>query len=289
MTAHLIVPDAVKRHRAETYRMTPGRHLTSVEDAIQFVNERSFVLFWPNKGIEFPSLWTAVAGNRPVADEHDDPGHVTWGWKDSQLGGKNWYYGRVLRGKNSMLSLEVLPYFYALSANYGDPEADYLIEYEQGTLSQEARLVFEALLKNGALDTLALRKAAHLQSSTSSGPFNRALEDLQMGFKVIPTGISEAGAWHYSFIYDLTYRHFPTLIEQAGAIKEAQARLKLATCYLRSQGAAETKELGRMFRWRPDALQRTVQTLIESGFIVKAENEQAKGEWLALPELTARE
>ena len=42
------------------------------------------------KGIAFPSLWTAVAGDRPFADEHDDPGHVTWGWKDTAPGQRIW-------------------------------------------------------------------------------------------------------------------------------------------------------------------------------------------------------
>ena len=46
-----------------------------------------------------PSLWTAVAGDRPVADAHDDPGHITWGWKDRSLDKKIWYYGKILRRK----------------------------------------------------------------------------------------------------------------------------------------------------------------------------------------------
>lgn len=47
---------------------------------VDFVNERGSVYFWPIKDVTLPSLWTAVAG------AHDDPGHVSWGWKDSLLG-----------------------------------------------------------------------------------------------------------------------------------------------------------------------------------------------------------
>ena len=54
-----------------------------------------------------PSLWVAVAGDRPVPDEHDDPGHVTWGWKDGLLGKRRWYYGRVLRKRNTFISLDI--------------------------------------------------------------------------------------------------------------------------------------------------------------------------------------
>jgi len=61
------------------------------EEAIRYVNERGFIYFWPINGILLPSLWEAVSGDRPVPNEHDDPGHVTWGWKDSLLGKHVWY------------------------------------------------------------------------------------------------------------------------------------------------------------------------------------------------------
>jgi hypothetical protein len=50
-----------------------------------------------------------------------------------------------------MISLEMLPYFYALSPNYGDPENDYLDDYKKGVLPVEARQVYETLLKEAKL------------------------------------------------------------------------------------------------------------------------------------------
>lgn len=87
-----INPETIEAYRAKTYLRK--HRLLTVEQAIEFVQERGFVFFWPIKGIEFPSLWTAVAGDRPVANEHDDPGHVTWGWKDQMLGKPKGYYSR---------------------------------------------------------------------------------------------------------------------------------------------------------------------------------------------------
>ncbi len=80
-----------------------------------------------------------MAGDRPVADAHDDPGHATWGWKDGALQKKIWYYGKILRHKATIISLEIAPYFYALSENYGLPEEDYLIAYHEGRLTQSAK------------------------------------------------------------------------------------------------------------------------------------------------------
>jgi hypothetical protein len=54
-----------------------GLRLSDVEQAINFVNERGFVYFWPIKGIVLPTLWVATAGERPVPNDHDDSGQIT--------------------------------------------------------------------------------------------------------------------------------------------------------------------------------------------------------------------
>jgi hypothetical protein len=275
---------ALNQYRSITYNTAPGMRLKSADEAVAFINQRGFAYFWPIKGVTLPSLWAAAAGDRPVADEHDDPGHVTWGWKDELLPKKVWYYARVLRRKNTLLSLEALPYFYALSPNYGDPENDYLDEYEQGLLTNEARQIYEALLRKGPLDTISLRKEARLTGSDSR--FNRGLEDLQIEFKVLPVAVTEAGAWNYAFQYDIIPHHFPKLIEQAGAITEPQARRWILERYFQSVGAIEKREVVRLFTWRPEALERTLNTLISDGFLVPdAELEGSPHKHLALTTL----
>ncbi|MCU0500980.1 MAG: hypothetical protein MUC51_04300, partial [Anaerolineae bacterium] len=120
--------DRIQEYRNATYRLQ--RRLTSSDEAIAFVNERGYVYFWPVKDVILPSLWVAAAGERAVADAHDDPGHVTWGWKDQFLGQRVWYYAKVLRKRATFISLAILPHFYALSENYGEPEKDYLLQYD---------------------------------------------------------------------------------------------------------------------------------------------------------------
>ncbi|MCK7520523.1 MAG: hypothetical protein MZV64_23930 [Ignavibacteriales bacterium] len=72
-----------KRIAHGPFNLPPSKEaFTRHAQASTFVNRRGFVFFWPISGIDLPSLWTAVAGDRPVADKHDDPGHITWGWKD---------------------------------------------------------------------------------------------------------------------------------------------------------------------------------------------------------------
>lgn len=277
----------LNKHRTQTYRLSPLARVKSARAALDFVNTRGFIYFWPIKGIELPSLWTAVAGTRVVADKHDDPGHITWGWKDNALGKKKWYYAKVLRRKATMISLEAAPYFYALSENYGSPEEDYLLAYEEGRLTQSAKQVYEALLKEGQLHTIDLRAAAKLTNARES-EFNKALEVLQSDFKILPVGVAKAGAWKYAFIYEIVSRHYPELPEKARFISEAEARRKLTELYFDSVGAAQERDMSKLFGWQKDLITRTINSLVEKQKLIVVEHPNQKGEWFALPGLISR-
>lgn len=281
-----LASDALQRYRAQTFRLTPSLKLRSPDEAAAFVNERGFVYFWPIKGVEFPSLWAAVAGARPVADKHDDPGHVTWGWKDHSLDKRRWHYAKVLRGKATMISLDLLPAFYALSENYGEPEQDYLLQYEDGKLSHEAKLIYEAILADGAIDTVNLRRNIRMTNKASNSPFERALTYLQRQFMIQPVGIAQTGSWRYSFIYECVHRWNPDLPEQARAITRRAAPATLLEHYFRALGAATLADVRKLFQWPKPDLQEAVETLIGCGFLragVSVEGEP--GEWLVLAEL----
>ena len=121
--------DRVQAYRRKTFHLPPARPLASQSQAQKFVDRRGFIFFWPIKGVELPSLWTAVAGDRPVADAHDDPGHVTWGWKDDALPKRIWYYAKVLQRKATVISLDTAPFFYALLITAKHRSSDPLCRY----------------------------------------------------------------------------------------------------------------------------------------------------------------
>jgi hypothetical protein len=281
-----ITPLTLTSYQENTFCFSPERRLKHIDQAIQFVNERGFIFFWPNKDCPYPSLWGAVAGNRPVPNEHDDPGHISWDWKDSSLGKKVWYYGRCLHRRNAMLSLNLLPHFYALSPNYGAPEDDYIDQYQQGLLTPAAKAIYEILLREGPMDTLTLRRAASFWVGKESA-FVRALDDLQMELKILPTGISPVGSWKYAFVYDLVHRHYPEIISQASQISENQAREDILHHFFLAVGAATAKEAARLFNnWPLNKINQTLAALQTNGIIIeKATIEGKPGEYYALPVL----
>jgi len=277
----------INEYRTKTFCIEKKYRLTTKEEAIQFANKRGFIFFWPIKNIVLPSLWTAIAGNRPVADQHDDPGHVSWSWKDSLLGSQHWYYAKVLRKRSTIISLEVAPYFYALSENYGSPEEDYLTLYERGHMTQEAKTVYKILLEQGSMDTIALRRASHMTSKESDSRFSRALTYLQAEFKIVPVGVTRSGGWRYAFAYDLVSRHYPDLLESARHIQEQEARERLTEIYLQSVGAAQFQDVKKVFQWSVDHTIRAINGLENRGLIQQGlVHKDCSGDWIAIKDLT---
>ena len=267
------------------YHRTPELRLATEEDALRFVNEVGFCFLFGDKGVEIPTLWAAVAGSRrpmPRKDFDSDVGR-TWAWKDSLPARGAIYYGKLLRDKPTLVSLDLLPYFYALSPNYGDIE-DYIEQYEEGRLSVEAKNVYEVLLKEGAMATSRLRQLAGLAGGgTNARRFERALTELQRELKIIKTGISDANAWGYAYVYDLFLRRFPGVPERARAISTDRAMEVLLTCYLRSVIALPERACQRLFRWDDWEWRRLRNRLVSRGDLQHNVRIQGRrGTWLAL-------
>lgn len=286
-THSLTLPyERILEYREDTYRLKPRLKLRSKEQAIDYANERGFIYFWPIKDVTMPSLWGAVAGERPVADAHDDPGHVTWGWKDDLLSKHKWHYAKVLRKKATIIALDILPGFYALSENYGEPEQDYLDQYKAGRMTYDAKTVFEVLLEKGPLDTQELRRQARMTSKESDSAFNRAIEFLQSDFKVQPVGVAEVGRWKYAFIYECVHRWNPLLADQARPVRQSEARERLVQFYLESVGAVQARQVEGLFGWGRVDTQKAVDALVNAGILEPgvAVPEHGGG-WLALRSL----
>jgi hypothetical protein len=268
--------------RAARYRRRMDIRVTTLEQAVEFVNDVGFCFLFPIQNVEMPSLWDAVAG-RVVKTSSKHSGYEierTWGWKDQSLGKKWWYYGKLLRSKATLVSLSLLPNFYALSGNFGDDD-DYLQDYDAGQLSWEARNIFEALLKGGAMDTVRLRRESHLSAESAKATFERALVELQIGMRVLPVGVAEAGAWRYAFIYDLVTRHFPQLSAQARSISRREARRNLLTQFLFNNVVASRKDIERVFsvlKWTSFELENALEEMLAAQLVAKVRVEGLRGE-----------
>jgi len=112
---------AISTLRDRRYHRTPEGRIHTEAAARAFVDEVGFCFLFGERGIEIPTLWGAICGaDRPVPRHHDDADlGRAWNWKDSLPARGEVFYGKLLRAKPTLVSLALLPTFYALSPNYG--------------------------------------------------------------------------------------------------------------------------------------------------------------------------
>jgi hypothetical protein len=259
-------PVQLQALRAERYRQKPALRLRDEREAVGFINDVGICLLFSAQGIELPTLWGAICGEeRLIPDHHDDYElGLAWSWKDSIPERGEALYGKFLRHKPVFIALDLVPHFYALSPNYGEVD-DYLEEYAAGRLSEEAKRIYEVLLHEGPLPTSELRRKAGISGRSVAGLFDRALAELQMSFKIVKAGISDANRWKYCYVYDLFLRRWPAQVAAARSITQDQAATTILTRYLRTVVAARAAEVGRLFGWDAWRLERTVNRLAEAG------------------------
>ena len=258
---------ALVEARAERYRQRSHLRVRSKEEALEFLNDVGLCLLFSASDIELPSLWGALCGeDSPVPSHHDNRElGLAWRWKDELPVAGQVLYGKFLRRKPVFISLELAPYFYALSPNYGHPAEDYMQDYVDGRLSVEAKQVFEVLLQEGALPTSRLRLEAGLGGKANASRFDRALAELQMDFRISKVAISDANRWGYCYVYDLLPRHFAEIVEAARAITGKQAREEILLRYLRTVVASTAREVLKLFGWLPGDLDRLVERMAGEG------------------------
>lgn len=266
-----VSPQEIAGRRTSIYRRSAERRLTSVEQARAFVDEVGFCFLWPIKDIELPNLFHAIAGRaRPVPVKHGDPDlSACWSWKDGALDKRWWYYGKLLRRRATLVSLDLLPYFYACSQNFGGLD-DYVQEYEDGLMTAEAKAIYEAILTHGPLDTVRLRREARLSAESAKSRFDRGLVELQVGLKVIPVGVAHVGAWNYAFNYEILQRRYRDVSECARHIKPSEARRALVRRYLENVVAADRSMIAKVFhvlKWTTRELDRAIAALVEAGVV----------------------
>ena len=280
-----IIPNkTVADYRRQSYHWDKSGRISSIGGAVNFVNERGITFFWPVSGVALPNLWEAAAGHRPVPNNHDDPGHITWRWKDDLIGQRKWYYAKILRRKSTIVSLSMIPYFLAITPTsfYDSEDLTYL--YHQGHISREELEIHTALIEEGPLDTISLWKIIHNRTGCPRARFNRALILLQKNLLIIADEIAQAGRWKYAYVYRLVKDVFPDLIIQAGNIPLLQARQEIVISVIRSNGMDHRSNLQKILQWDRQLLKSTVSALLTKGLIAQVQSEHGLPGY-AIPEI----
>jgi Winged helix DNA-binding domain len=253
--------------RGPRYRLSADLKVRTREEAVRFVNQAGVVLLFPGDNLPLPDLWSAINGHERKLPKHHHDWALgkTWDWKDTIPARKEAWYGKLIRGKPALVSLNDLPAIYALSSNYGELD-DYLEAYADGLLSKEAKEIYEALMSNGPMPTSDLRKAVGMGGGGENARrFERAIVELQTGLKIVKSGISDSNRWKYCYVYDLLIRWMPSLGERARAYNSRTAMRHLISRYLETSVAAPVALFPRLFGWEASVTERIAGEMVTDG------------------------
>jgi len=240
---------ALARHRRALVR--PHRVRTAPA-ALRFVDALGFCYAFTSGPGGLPGLFDVLATgsiNRMWS--------WAWQWKDELATARRLHYGKVIRRKPSYISLTMLPAFYALSDNVGEPD-DHLQAYREGRLSLMARTLYEQILAEGPVSTWTLRRR-FVRRGESGARFHRALDDLQARFLVAK--VAEEEEWRNGFIWDAFHRWMPDVVRAAGKLTAEAAAARVLEQYLHIAGAAAGPDIEALFEWDARLIQHAAARL----------------------------
>ncbi|HXF83555.1 MAG TPA: hypothetical protein VNN19_12465 [bacterium] len=245
----ILTPGAVARYR----RAVVGAHRVRTKaQALRFVTQLGFCYaFTPGPG-ELPALFDVLA-TRSV----DRMWSWVWRWKDELATERRLFYGRLVRGKPTFVSLRYLPAFFALTGNVGEPD-DYLQAYREGRLSRLAKELYEVLRAEGRSSTWTLRRR-FVGPSADAAAFHRALRMLQERCLIAKVGEQDDGS--FAFIWDTFDRWLPDVVRRAAALSAEQAAAALLERYVRTLGAVSLRAARALFAWPPATFEAARQAL----------------------------
>lgn len=280
------------------WRTRRDLRVTTEKEALDFIDDVGFCFAFASSGIiagtrQFlaettedtfgnnllPSLWEAVCGvpgGIPATHPHHDPyiGSV-WGYKDVLPLKRKVFYGKVLRHKPTFISLRMLPYFHALFGT-PNPDKDYLEDYQRGALSQEAKDIFECLLRSGSLPNTLLRGELGMLDKARKYRFERAMTELQSTLRIAKVDVSDDGT-----IWDLFSRWMPEVTKASSRIKRKEAMKNIVLTYISNLIITTPKMMNRLFGWDVEEVEEIVQVLAQEDKVqLGVRIEGLQGDWI---------
>ena len=224
--------EALEKQRDRRFRRLPRLRVHNERTALQFVEDVGFCLVFTNRTQQLPCLWVAVCGRRdpvfPEHSHHDAELMLTWHLKDLLPAKRRVYYGKLLLGKPSMVSLAHFPDFYALHGPAHDEQ--YRYDYEDGLLSRAAKQIMEALVERHPQPTRELKRSTHLAAAKSRPLFDRAIAELQRRLYI--TMIEARYEPTFTYVWDLLECWLPALVARGREILRYEAVYRLTRQYL---------------------------------------------------------
>jgi hypothetical protein len=257
----------VDRWRARVHLRSPRSAVTTKRRALNFIQRVGFCLVFGSEGEDVPSLWRAVHGWRgdgvPRTQSEKDSSGFLWEMKQVLPSERSVYYAKLLLHRPTMVSLEMLPYFYALSGRTGERD-EYIRASVRGGLSPMARRIMEAFGRSSHLSTRQIKQAVQRAGTVGSGSFGQAMTELQIKMFLAK---GDEDRRPFSFTWSPVRILFAPQIRKARHISTQQARKVILEQHFRNQLVCTVPGIRRVFRWTRQEVYQPLGELLSRGII----------------------
>jgi len=256
-------------YRRQKWRVQRASYLRTPGQMTDFLDEVGMCLLFACRDIPLPKLYDCAA---------DDVNW--WSWKDVLQERKLAYNGRLVRRKATLVSMQLLPAFYAVYLSGGG----YTIfeeEYYWGKLGQLANEVAESLDRNGPTPVDVLRAKVVPSGKEHTRRFHSALLELQSKFKIVTVGLKDK-SWGVR-ILDLFVNWVPLEVERAVEnMTREEAMRRICLAFLNTAGACPERRLPGLFGWTTTETSRQVEDLAAAGLLRRGRIRGKSDMWLSI-------
>lgn len=229
-----MLPEEIERYRDKMWRREETLRLKTAADVERMVDDLGFCLALTDSRTNSPSVYIGVCGRRDVISpknvQKDEETSKAWVLKDEVMRKGNVYYSKLLKGRATFVSKDLIPSFNSL---FGVPKKG-----EREHFSDNARSVLRVLRREWEAATSDLREDTAIADRKS---LTKAIEDLQRKMKVIPYEVIYEP--RFTYLWTLSEARFPELMAKKADPDEALK--SIARAYLRSYGMTLKAEFSR--------------------------------------------
>ena len=234
MATMLSLPESIETLRDQAWRRDAESRIEDRAAAESFIEDVGFCNALTDRRHPGPSLYIAVCGRRdahlPRNVQKDPECRLAWTIKDEVIRRGKIYYAKLARARTTFVAPRLICHFNAV---WGVPK-----DRETTVLSDSARAVLKVLRREWEMGTRDLREASGIESRAQ---FNKAIDELQKTFKVIPSEVVyEPG---FTYIWSLAEGRFPSELKKK--VSREVALREIARAYLAGAGLTLAGELAR--------------------------------------------
>lgn len=251
----------VREIKRKRWLLSENLQILRIEEAQCFMQRLGIVSIFSNKLL--PSLAMAIYTNE--LSNQLKANQRVWDFAHALMSTKKTYYGRLLKSRNSLISMKLLPCFLNLKSI-----PDYKQLYRERHLSTTAKSIMELLLNSGPLMTIQIKDYLKNFQKRNTGIFERALKQLQEHFLICCSGkIAHCRCgWRFN-LWSPTQTWIPQGVQsRARTLTHAEAMSNIIEKFVYTTIKTDEKTIARFFKWPLNEVRLRVESLIEKGTIL---------------------